>query len=144
MGNKERREALVARLATEAAAEIDNKLPGLINAAETGLRSLSEVDEITKIRDLKDENENLVDQLEGLSMMGDAPQTRNDTNVAARKALLASVETKIRDGLSGKREAVNKTLNVTFCQGAVLDTFEERLDGAGDYYQLLCNVAGGR
>ncbi|NTG05057.1 hypothetical protein G6L30_33615 [Agrobacterium rhizogenes] len=144
MGNKERREALVARLATEAAAEIDNKLPGLINAAETGLRSLSEVDEITKIRDLKNENENLVDQLEGLSMMGDAPQTRNDTNVAARKALLASVETKIRDGLSGKREAVNKTLNVTFCQGAVLDTFEERLDGAGDYYQLLCNVAGGR
>ncbi|MCJ9719937.1 hypothetical protein MOV66_00570 [Agrobacterium sp. SHOUNA12C] len=144
MGNKERREALVARLVTEATAEIDNKLPGLIDAAETGLRSLSEVDEITKIRDLKSENENLVDQLEGLSMMGDAPQTRNDTNAAARKALLASVETKIRDGLSGKKDAVNKKLNVTFCQGAVLDTFEERLDGAGDYYQLLCNVAGGK
>ncbi|MGO6748297.1 hypothetical protein ACCS93_39075 [Rhizobium ruizarguesonis] len=144
MSNNQRRAELLDDLEARVKQELDRKLPDLVSAADVGLRSLDERDELAKIIEMRCDADDLLGHLEGLGMMGDTPQDRPDTHLVARTALLKTMERKIREAIANLKDSADKKLNGSFYQSQLLDDLERRLKSATDYHKLLCDTARAR
>jgi len=136
----DRGERALNKLSAKAKAQLDGKVPDLIAKAGIGLGSLSEAEEATKIAEISNWTDDLLDKLQGLSLLGDTARAGDDANAASRAVALSGLQTKIYDAVPLAKEAADKRLKgMRYGRVETLELIEEALEKDDeDWWGILC------